>query len=88
MPGSADAPPTFEYLATSLASFGFDRAWIQAELVEDRRDDAALLSKQRQQQMLGGQFRVPGSTREVLRLGNGLLGLDRKLVEIHDLASH
>jgi hypothetical protein len=35
--------------------------------------------------MLGRQFRIPGPTREILRLGDRFLSLDRKLIEIHGL---
>jgi hypothetical protein len=38
--------------------------------------------------MLGRDFGVPGAAREVLRLDDGLLSLDRKFVKIHVFASY
>ena len=65
--------------------FRLDRPRVQAELVQDRSDDPAFLPEQREEQVLRRQFRVPGAARKVLRLGDRLLRLDCKLVEIHGL---
>jgi hypothetical protein len=64
---------------------GLDRAGVQSEFVDDRRDDAAILAKQRDEQVRGGDFGVAGAAGEVLRFDHRLLGFDCKLVEIHGL---
>ena len=46
-----------------------------------------LLVEEREQQMLGIELRIPVPARELLRRRDGLLRLDRELVEIHQAAS-
>ena len=42
-----------------------------------------LLVEEREQQMLGVELGVAAPARELLRCRDGLLGLDRELVEVH-----
>ena len=46
-----------------------------------------LLVEQRQQKVLGGDLGVAVSARQLLGPGNGLLRLQRQLVEVHQLTS-
>ena len=70
------------------SGFGFNRRRIQAELVQDWNDDATFLPEECNEQVLGRDLRVSSPSGEVLRLDDGFLSLDRKLVEIHVLILH
>ena len=56
---------------------------VDRHLAEDRRDDAAGLLDQGDEQMLGCDLRVVLLGREVLRAEDGFLGLLRECVQIH-----
>ena len=64
---------------------GLDRAGVQPELVEDGRDDAAVLTQQSHEQVLRGQFRVPGTARQVLGFGDCFLSFQCKFIKVHIL---
>ena len=57
------------------AAFGGDRARIDAQTLKDRRDDPALLGRQRPQQVGRTDLRVAGIAALVLGLFEGLTGL-------------
>src|ERR1043165_2574280 len=81
--GSTEAPPTFEYLATSAATSASTCAGAIPNLLRmglappPSCPRAALLPQQRDEEVLGGDFGVPGAAREVLGVDDGLLRLDR-----------
>ena len=67
-------------------SFDFpsQRRGIDAELLEDRNDDSFVaLREQSEQQVLRRKLRIAARARVPLRFLNGLLGLDRELIETH-----
>ena len=57
---------------------------VELQLPEQGRNDAVVLFDQRHEQMLGLDLRVIERLGELLRADDGLLGLLRELVEIHD----
>ena len=59
------------------------RGGVDAELGEHGRDDAAVLLEQHDEQVLGRDLRVARALGEGPRGGDGLLGLDREPVSLH-----
>jgi hypothetical protein len=64
------------------------RVGLRAERVRIGDEPARqVLIEQRDEQMLGIELGVAVATRELLRIGDRLLRLDRELVEVHQLRS-
>ena len=84
-PSCACAPPlTFGSFSSRLLDVALERIDPDAELLE-HGDGAALgLAEQRAQQVRGLDLGVAAGAGQVLGLAQGLLALDRELVESHD----
>ncbi len=84
--GAAGSPFDPGKKAELLVNLRLKRSGIHSHLLENRRDDPALLSEKRPEEMEGFNFGISGPPRHVHGLLKGFLRLLGQLVHIHGLS--